>query len=110
MPEIMEESKFDTLIVDEGQDFERDWFEIMRLFLQEGANILWLEDDVRNLQENHRFRWIDLFDIGVISIIVPRSSLQDLSRIRCPFGLSINEDQIAAASWLMKYKQNGERT
>ncbi len=66
MPEIMEESKFDTLIVDEGQDFEQDWFEIMRLFLREGANILWQKDDDRNLQENHRFRWMDLCDIGVI--------------------------------------------
>ena len=66
MPEIMEESKFDTLNVDEGQDFEQDWLEIMRLFLQEGANLLWLEDDGRNLQENHRFRWMDLLDTGVI--------------------------------------------
>ncbi len=66
MSEIMEESKFDTLNVDEGQDFEQDWFEIMRLFLQEGANLLWLEDADRNLQENHRFRWMDLFDTGVI--------------------------------------------
>lgn len=66
MPEIMEESKFDNLIVDGGQDFEQDWFEIMRLFLREGANILWPEDDDRNLQESHRFRWMDLFDTGVI--------------------------------------------
>ncbi len=48
---IMEENKFDTLIVDEGQDFEQEWFEILRLFLREGANILWLEDDDQNLQE-----------------------------------------------------------
>ncbi len=66
MPEIMEESKFDNLIVDGGQDFEQDWFEIMRLFLREGAKILWQENDDRNLQENHRFRWMDLFDTGVI--------------------------------------------
>ena len=49
--EIGEESKYDTLIVDEGQDFEQDWFEIIRLFLREDANILWLEDGDQNLQD-----------------------------------------------------------
>ena len=46
-----EESKCDTLIVDEGQDFEQEWFEIIQLFLREGANILWLEDGDQNLQD-----------------------------------------------------------
>ena len=41
--------KFDTLIVDEGQDFETEWFEILRLFLRTGANILWLEDSDQNI-------------------------------------------------------------
>jgi hypothetical protein len=49
--EIPEEWKFDALIVDEGQDFEADWFEILRLFLKTGANILWLEDPDQNLQD-----------------------------------------------------------
>ncbi len=35
---------FDTLIVDEGQDFDAEWFDILRLFLREGADMLWLED------------------------------------------------------------------
>lgn len=41
--------KFDTLIVDEGQDFETEWLEILRLFLRKGANILWLEDADQNI-------------------------------------------------------------
>ena len=49
--EIGEESKYDTLIVDEGQDFEQEWFEIIQLFLRAGANILWLEDGDQNLQD-----------------------------------------------------------
>ena len=49
--EIGEESKYDTLIVDEGQDFEQEWFEIIQLFLREDANILWLEDGDQNLQD-----------------------------------------------------------
>ncbi len=35
---------FDTLIVDEAQDFEAGWLEILRLFLRPHADILWLED------------------------------------------------------------------
>ena len=38
-----------TLIVDEGQDFEQEWFEILRLFLRHGADVLWLEDPDQNL-------------------------------------------------------------
>ncbi len=49
--EIVEESKYDTLVVDEGQDFEQEWFEIIRLFLRADANILWLEDGDQNLYE-----------------------------------------------------------
>jgi superfamily I DNA and RNA helicase len=36
--------KFDALIVDEGQDFEPQWSEILRLFLEPDADLLWLED------------------------------------------------------------------
>ena len=32
--DVPEDWKFDTLIVDEGQDFEAEWLEILRLFLQ----------------------------------------------------------------------------
>jgi hypothetical protein len=49
--EIPEGWKYDSLIIDEGQDFEADWFEILRLFLREGGNILWLDDPDQNLQD-----------------------------------------------------------
>lgn len=49
--EIGEDSKYETLIVDEGQDFEQEWYEILRLFVHEEANILWLEDSDQNLQD-----------------------------------------------------------
>jgi len=49
--DIQDENKFDTLIVDEGQDFEDEWFEILQLFLRDNANILWLEDADQNLFE-----------------------------------------------------------
>lgn len=41
---------FDTVIVDEGQDFEQEWFEILQLFLAPGAEILWLEDPDQNVR------------------------------------------------------------
>jgi hypothetical protein len=41
---IEDDWKFDTLVVDEGQDFEPQWAEILQLFLRPNADILWLED------------------------------------------------------------------
>jgi hypothetical protein len=42
--------QFDTLIVDEGQDFELGWIDILRLFLTETADIVWLEDPDQDLR------------------------------------------------------------
>jgi hypothetical protein len=47
---IPEEWKFDTLIVDEGQDFEQEWVEILTLFLRDDHDVLWLEDQDQNLR------------------------------------------------------------
>jgi hypothetical protein len=48
---ITEEWRFDTLIVDEGQDFEQEWVEILKLFLRDDQEILWLEDQDQNLRD-----------------------------------------------------------
>jgi len=45
-----EDWRFDTLIVDEAQDFEAGWLEILRLFLPADARILWLEDPNQNVR------------------------------------------------------------
>lgn len=42
--------QFDTLIVDEGQDFQAEWFDMLQLFLEENADILWLEDRDQSLR------------------------------------------------------------
>jgi superfamily I DNA and RNA helicase len=47
---IPREWRFNTLIVDEGQDFETEWFEILKLFLCDEADILWLEDPDQSLR------------------------------------------------------------
>ena len=48
---VPDEWRFDTLIVDEGQDFEQDWWEILQLFLTENADVLWLEDADQNIND-----------------------------------------------------------
>jgi UvrD-like helicase family protein/AAA domain-containing protein/nuclease-like protein len=48
---IPENWKFDTLIVDEGQDFEPEWVEILKLFLRDDREILWLDDQDQNLRD-----------------------------------------------------------
>ncbi len=47
---IPEEWQFDAMVVDEGQDFEQEWLEILDLFPRDGADVLWLEDPDQNLQ------------------------------------------------------------
>ena len=48
---IPQEWLFDSLIVDEGQDFEQEWFEVLKLFLrnEDDSEIVWLEDQGQNL-------------------------------------------------------------
>ena len=43
--------KYDCLIVDEGQDFENEWYDIIDMFLTEDAVRLWLEDPLQNLRD-----------------------------------------------------------
>ena len=43
--------KYDCLVVDEGQDFKPEWYEILQLFLEDDATQLWLEDPLQNLRE-----------------------------------------------------------
>lgn len=48
--DIAVEDRYDCLIVDEGQDFEEEWYEILKCFLTDSASVLWLEDPLQNLQ------------------------------------------------------------
>lgn len=42
---------FDTVIIDEGQDFEPEWFEMLRLFMREDTDVLRLEDATQNIRQ-----------------------------------------------------------
>ena len=46
---IKDEWLFDTIIVDEGQDFEAEWLEILRLFHLPQGDFIWLEDADQNV-------------------------------------------------------------
>ena len=41
---------FDYVIVDEGQDFEPEWLQILRLFLSENHSFVWFEDPDQNIR------------------------------------------------------------
>src|SRR5690606_12471836 len=47
---IPEQWQFDAVIVDEGQDFDPEWGELLGLFQREGGDLLWLEDPAQNLR------------------------------------------------------------
>ncbi|HMB73016.1 MAG TPA: ATP-binding domain-containing protein [Gammaproteobacteria bacterium] len=49
--DIPDDSLFDALIVDEGQDFKQEWWEILHLFVRPEASVLWLEDPAQNLRD-----------------------------------------------------------
>lgn len=46
---VPDDWRFDPIIVDEGQDFEQDWYELLGLFAHGAADILWLEDPAQRL-------------------------------------------------------------
>lgn len=43
---------YDVLIIDEGQDFKADWYEVLRLAMKPDFRCLWLEDEEQSLQGN----------------------------------------------------------
>jgi len=47
---LADDWRFDDLIVDEAQDFEPGWLEVLQLFLRDRANILTLEDPNQNVR------------------------------------------------------------
>src|SRR5574337_1191746 len=46
---VTEDWRFDTVIVDEGQDFPEAWRDAMLALARPGARLLWLEDPLQNL-------------------------------------------------------------
>ena len=47
---VPEAWKFDSLIIDEAQDFDPEWLQILKFFLTDDPDILWLEDPDQNIR------------------------------------------------------------
>lgn len=53
MAEVADQAgPYDWLIIDEGQDFRGEWFEVLRLAMADDFRCLWLEDVDQSLQGN----------------------------------------------------------
>jgi hypothetical protein len=48
--DLLEELKFDRIIVDEGQDFKELWLDVLKLFFRGDYELIWLEDRYQNLR------------------------------------------------------------
>ncbi|MEE8113126.1 MAG: NERD domain-containing protein, partial [Nitrososphaerales archaeon] len=48
---VPEQWQFDGVIVDEGQDFGAESYEMLRCFMKDNADVLWLEDPTQNLRQ-----------------------------------------------------------
>ena len=49
--EVPEAWKFDCLVIDEAQDFDPEWFQVLDLFLNDPHDVLWLEDPTQNIRQ-----------------------------------------------------------
>ncbi len=50
--DVPEAIRFKRLIVDEGQDFQQEWWDVLQLFLTEDYDLIWFEDPYQNLRGN----------------------------------------------------------
>ena len=74
--------KFDTLIVDEGQDFSDAWRDTLLRLLKPEGRALWLEDPMQNLYNKHPVEltnWVSLH--ALTNYRNPRQIVECLSRI-----------------------------
>ena len=48
---VPDDWKFDYLVIDEAQDFDPEWFQVLDLFLDDPHDALWLEDPAQNIRQ-----------------------------------------------------------
>lgn len=50
--------KYDAILIDEGQDFQQEWFEMLLCLLKPGGELLLVADDKQNIYER-KLSWVD---------------------------------------------------
>jgi superfamily I DNA and RNA helicase len=80
--DVPDDWKFDTLIVDEGQDFSESWRDTLLRLLKPEGRALWLEDPLQNLYNKQAVEltnWVSLH--ALTNYRNPRQIVECLSRI-----------------------------
>lgn len=49
---ISEENKYDAILIDEGQDFQKEWFYILKEFLKDDGEFFIMADEKQNIYNN----------------------------------------------------------
>jgi hypothetical protein len=85
--------RFDTLIVDEGQDFEPLWVEMLELFRRPDADVLWLEDPYQNLRDQPPAQLGGFVGFSArVNYRSPRSIARFMARALPAFGIESGSD------------------
>jgi hypothetical protein len=89
---------FDTVIVDEGQDFSPDWIQLLDRLLRPQSRLLWLEDARQNLYARPVCDFLSRYPHGVIlnanrNFRNPRSVVRKLYEL-----LGVSPKEIRAAN------------
>ncbi|MGJ8670589.1 MAG: NERD domain-containing protein [Oceanococcus sp.] len=48
--DVPDSMRFKRLVVDEGQDFQQEWWDVLQLFLTKNYELIWFEDKYQNLR------------------------------------------------------------
>jgi hypothetical protein len=87
---IQDELKFDTLIIDEGQDFDVEWIELLQYFMNPpntSPSVIWLGDDNQSILWNDSNCGLNPNTMAHLEKIVGSSatlSITDLPNCRTP--------------------------
>lgn len=60
MGENCKQRQYDAILIDEAQDFEKEWFDLLIKFLSENNEILLVADDKQNVYEKHISWLVDM--------------------------------------------------
>jgi len=108
---IPEEWKFDTVIIDEGQDFEQAWAEALELLERPGAELLWLEDADQNLRRVPLVR-LDGFVAyrARVNYRSPRSIAEFVRRALPRFDIEVGSDLPGLGVGVASYREPAEQS